>query len=255
MIQALHSSALGMLGEQEYLDTTANNIANIHTYGYKKERLNFKDALYVNMRDASNGESQENLKKGTGVIPNTIQKIYSHGPVVETGRPLDLSLNEDDTFFTVENYNGEQVYSRNGDLRISMEDGQNYLVNSEGYYILDDGFNRITIDFPATEAKVDMNGNLLNPDGEVAARLGIVTFQTTAGLESIGGNNYRETENSGAAEIAEGATLTAGFIEHSNVDMGEEMVNMIRAQRAYQLSSRVLRTADEMEGIANSLRR
>ncbi|MCH5185063.1 MAG: flagellar hook-basal body protein [Oscillospiraceae bacterium] len=255
MIQALHTSGLGMLGEQEYLDNTANNIANLHTYGYKKERLNFKDALYVNMRDASDGNSAENLKKGTGVIPNSVSKLHGHGPIIETGRNLDVNLSDEETFFVVEDYNGDQVYTRNGEFRISTEADGNFLVNSSGYYILDNGYNRININSPESGINIDMLGNIRNAEGEDVAQIAIVAFPSVSGLENIGGNVFAATELSGEAEIEENATLLQGYIEGSNVDLGEEMVNMIRAQRAYQLASRVLRTSDEMEGIANSLRK
>lgn len=256
MIQALHTAGLGMLGEQEYLDTTANNIANTNTYGYKKERLNFKDALYVNMLDASNGESTENLKKGTGVIPNSISKIFTQGPVIATERNLDVSLDDKDTFFVAEGFDGEQVYTRNGAFNVSAEEGGSFLVNSNGNYILDSDFNRIDIgETPATQIVIDINGNVLDTDGEAVAQLAVVTFPAPEELIHLGGNNFAATEASGEAEIAEGASVSQFYVEGSNVDLGEEMVNMIKAQRAYQLSSRVLRTADEMEGVANTLRK
>ncbi len=255
MIQALHTAGLGMIGEQKYLDTSANNISNIYTYGYKKDRLNFKDAMYVNMLDASNGSSEENLKKGTGVIADSISKIYTHGPMIETGRNLDVNLTDDRTFFVVENYNGEQVYTRDGFFRISNEEDGNYLVNAGGNYVLDDGYNRISVDVPESQIRIDSEGNVFGADGEAVAKMAVVSFPSTAGLEKIGGNNYAATEASGEAELVEGSVMVSGYIESSNVDLAEEMVNVIRAQRAYQLSSRVLRTADEMEGVANSLRR
>lgn len=256
MIQALHTSGLGMLGEQEFLDTTANNIANLHTYGYKRERLNFKDALYVNMLDATNAQSQENLKKGTGVIPNSISKIYLPGAAIETGRKLDTMLNETETFFAVQAANGEQAYTRNGVLNISVEEGGNFLVNSEGNYVLDNNFERINIeDVPADQIMIDVSGNILNADGENIAQIAVVSFPAPEGLEQLGSNLFAATEASGEAQIAENAGITQYYVEGSNVDLGEEMVNMIKAQRAYQLASRVLRTADEMEGVANTLRK
>lgn len=255
MIQALHTSALGMIGEQNYLDTTANNIANLNTNGYKKERLNFKDALYVNMQDASNGNSEENLKQGTGVISDSISKIHHQGPMIETGRQLDLTLTDKETFFAVEDVNGEVVYTRNGELHVSYEGGTNYLVNASGNYVLDGNMERISFDVAESQINIDQYGNLLNEEGEVISKVAVVGFPAASGLASIGGNNFAQTEASGEAEVIDDAIVTQGYIEGSNVDLGEEMVNMIRAQRAYQLASRVLQTADEMEGIANTLRK
>lgn len=256
MIQALHTSGLGMLGEQEFLDTTANNIANLHTYGYKRQRLNFKDALYVNMLDNSDANSQENLKKGTGVIPNSISKIYTPGPAIETERNLDVRLNETETFFAVQDMAGEQAYTRNGVFNISIEEGGNFLVNSEGNYVLDNNFERINIEeVPADQLVIDGTGNMFNADGENIAQIAIVTFPAPEELDPLGGNNFAATDASGEAQIAENAGMTQFYVEGSNVDLGEEMVNMIKAQRAYQLASRVLRTADEMEGVANTLRK
>ena len=257
MIQSLHTAALGMKGQQTQIDTIANNIANVDTLGYKKSRANFKDALYVAMQDPSNAESEENLQKGTGTLVVSITKTFSPGIIQDTGRALDVALIDERSFFIVSDVNGELAYTRDGSFRLSEEDGEAYLVTGSGNYVLDDSGSRIALEGNVEKITIDKNGNIFNEeigDGPFA-RLGLVTFQNLEGLKAIGNNYYVETEASGEATVVETADVKQRYIERSNVDLAEEMTNLIKAQRAYQISSRILQTADEMEEVANNLRR
>lgn len=257
MIQSLHTAALGMKGQQTQIDTIANNIANVDTLGYKKSRANFKDALYVAMQDPTNAESEENLLKGVGTLVSSITKTFSLGIIQDTGRTLDVALVDEHTFFTVADNNEEPVYTRDGSFGLSEEDGEVFLVTGSGNYVLDDGGNRIALEGNVEQIMIDEYGNIYNNDisTEPFARLGLASFQNVEGLKAIGNNYYVETEASGEATAVEKADVKQRALERSNVDLAEEMTNLIKAQRAYQISSRILKTADEMEEVANNLRR
>jgi len=255
MIQSLHTAASGMRGYQTQLDVVANNIANSQTYGYKKDVVSFKDALYSQVLDASDGESTENLLKGSGVIVDSISKVNIAGSMISTNNPLDAMLTNVDAYFTVERPDGTTAYTKDGSFAISTEDDMGYLVTGNGEYILDENGDRIGMDFEVSSLVIDQYGNMYNPENEVFATLGTVSFTNEAGLDAVGNNLFVETDFSGEAEQIENPGIQQNYLESSNVDMGDEIVNMIKAQRAYQMSSRVLSIADQMEEIANNLRR
>lgn len=254
MIQALNTAAVGMKSQQLALDTVANNIANINTVGYKKDRVNFQDALYVRMQDASNADSTANLQKGTGALIGSVSKIFTATSIMDTGAPLDVALETQEAFFVLEDSETGERYTRDGNFQLSEEDGGNYLVTQSGEYVLDTNRNRIAIDCPMEKLHIDERGNIT--DGRNSfGRLATVTFANTSGLEKMGGNTYRANASSGAAENVNDAVFRQGYLENSNVDLGQEVTNMIKAQRAYQLASRILTVSDQMEEKANNLRR
>lgn len=258
MIQAMNTAAVGMKSQQQALDTIANNIANVETVGYKKDRVNFKDTLYVAMQDASNGESTENLQKGTGAIVGSVSKMFNVSSFLGTGSMLDVALTEENAFFSVESVGGDIKYTKDGSFNLSVEDDGTYLVNHSGEYILDVNEDRIRIPDGISESDIiiDDAGNMkAEGSSDAFATLAISGFQNLSGLEKLGGNCYAPTANSGEATAVDNAAVKQGYLEASNVQLGDEITNMIKAQRAYQLSSRVLSVADQMEEKANNLRR
>lgn len=255
MIQSIHTAAAGMRGYQTQLDVVANNMANMQTYGYKKDSISFKDALYSEVVDASNANSTENLLKGSGVIVNAVTKVNTQGSMITTDSPLDAMLTNTEAYFTVELPDGTNAYTKDGSFAISAENGVGYLTTGSGYYVLDENGERISFDFAASNLVIDNNGNLHNGDGEAFAKLGAVGFTNEAGLDAVGTNLFVETEASGTPENIDNPGIEQYRVESSNVDMAEEVTNMIKAQRAYQMVSRVLTTADKMEEVANNLRR
>lgn len=256
MIQAMNTAAVGMRSQQQSLDTIANNLANVETVGYKKDRVNFKDALYVQMRDASNGESTANMQKGTGAIVGSVSKIFTATSIVNTGSPLDAALETEGAFFAAEDRNGTVKYTRDGNFKLSVENDGTYLVNNSGDYILDTNNARIRITALESEISITSKGNITDGEGNSMGILGTYTFSNLSGLEKLGGNCYAQTVNSGAAvPLGDNVTIKQRYLEASNVDMGDEVTNMIKAQRAYQMASRVLTVSDRMEEIANELRR
>lgn len=241
MIRALYSSASAMVAQQQNLDIISNNIANINTVAYKKTRPAFQDALYSAM-DARRLDEPVNLQVGNGVRVAATRRHFGQGGLQQTDRPLDFAI-DGEGFFVVMRPDGTLCYTRDGSFEVSVEQVGgavvSRLVTPQGEYVL------------------DINGQpmeVYNGREVLIERFNIVTFANPEGLESIGHNRFVETEASGPAINSYQATVRQGFIELSNVDLASEMAQLILAQRAYQLSSRVLQSADEMERLANNLR-
>ena len=266
MIQALYTAASGMVGQQKNIDVIANNVSNINTDGFKMSRLDFQDCLYRRMLSPVDNSPQKNLQHGTGAIEYQVAKLFLQGPIRDTDRPLDFSL-EGNGFFMVENPNpleeneglDEILYTRSGNFYISPEtEGAEggYLVDSSGRFVLSSDGERIFISDPSTLA-VDTQGYLSQTDyhGTVTeiAWLGLADFTNRSGLASVGDNLYMATLNSGD-ETEAMATVRSNSLESSNVDYGEEVTRLIRAQRAYQIASRCITTADQMMQQVNNIR-
>lgn len=388
MLQALWSASSGMLAQQISMDNVANNVANVNTTGYKKNRTEFQDLLYSQVREPGtelrNGQVIGNgLQVGSGVRPAATLMMFDQGVLQQTDNPTDFAISGNG-FFEVIMPDGSRAYTRDGEFKI---DGDGYLVTSQGYIInmeaedgglmtftegtgqvnigsngaiyqdrelfqleaytftgdgalekLESGLMRPTdesgeavllseIEFEDEEELTDEEGNpiasaekevyqtyyqVILPDGETAytaqnsfkideegrlvtidggyplepevfidleagelplqagdvvsadsegmvriptemGRLNIVQFANPAGLEKTGSNLYIQTDNSGAAQQAADFKVSQGSLEMSNVQVAEEMVNMMMAQRAYEMSSRSIKTADEMLGMANTL--
>jgi len=241
MIRALYSSASAMVAQQQNLDIISNNIANINTVAYKKTRTAFQDALYSAI-DARRALQPVNLQIGNGVRVSATRRHFRQGNLQQTGRRLDFAI-EGEGFFVLLRPDGALCYTRDGSFQVSAEQvGQRVigrLVTPQGEYVL------------------DVNGQPMEiHDGQEVSveSFNIVTFANPEGLEAIGHNRFVATEASGPAYNVFQPTVRQGFLELSNVDLAEEMTELILAQRAYQLSSRVLQSADEMERLANNLR-
>ena len=254
MIKALNNAASGIVAGQKNVDTIANNIANINTTGYKKSRADFKDAVYSALINPENPQSAVNLQQGSGVLISSISKLFSAGTFIETDNPLDFSLT-DDGFFAVENDEGEVLYTRDGSFKISQYEGEQYLVNQQGYYVLDDNMLRITVYGDIDNMKADSEGYItFENESEPMFKIGVYDFANKSGLEAVGGNAFSETDASGQAFSVNAPIVKQKSLEGSNVDIADEMTNLIKAQRAYQIAARAISTADEMEALANNLR-
>ncbi len=267
MIQSFYTGANGLRSQQLNIDVISNNVANIGTTGFKHVRADFKEALYNRMRNPVDNTPKMNLQHGTGVVPMQTNRIFQQGIAMPSDNPLDMMI-EGDGFFTiegVENTEGERVntYTREGAFFVSVpeegEEGGGYLVNSEGRFVLDSEGERIQILGDASNLKVDPDGSLIytsasGEDLDSGIKLGIATFVNPTGLRMTGSNLFMETENSGTAEAMENPKVTNYALEGSNVNYSLEATRLIRAQRAYQFASRVITTADQMAGLANSIR-
>ena len=262
MIRALWTAATGMESQQINLDVVANNLANVNTVGFKRSRADFQELLYQEERQpgaASSPTTQipTGIEIGLGVMPVATQKIFSVGNMEQTNNPLDLAI-EGDGFFKITMPNGDIAYTRAGSFKL---DNEGRMVNSNGYPMDPE----ITIPADTTQITISADGIVSVAQGgsNVPTEVGsieLAKFINPAGLRPIGKNLFLATEASGD-EITgvpgeEGmATLNQGFLEMSNVNVVEEMVNLIISQRAYEINSKAIQAADDMLQLANNLRR
>ncbi|MBS2038442.1 flagellar basal-body rod protein FlgG [bacterium] len=261
MMRALRTAATGMSAQQINLDTVANNLANVNTSGFKRTRIDFQDLMYQSLRVAgSPSQDRQNptgLQVGLGVRAAATQKIFSQGLFEQTENPLDCVI-EGDGFFQVTMPDSTLAYTRDGAFK---RDSGGNLVTSEGYLIEP----AVVIPPEATSISIAGDGTISAqlPNSSEPSQLGKLTlarFSNPAGLISQGKNLYTVSAASGQPVVSapgtQGAgTITQGFLEKSNVSVVEEMVNMISAQRAYEVNSKVIQGADKMLEIASNLTR
>lgn len=236
---AFYNGASGLVAHQGAMEQVANNIANVNTVGYKPTRPEFDDLLYTKMYT-----NEEKPMGGHGVKLSSADLLYGQASVQQTGIALDFALMTDG-FFAVENPDGERAYTRNGAFDISVEGKIGFLVDGEGRYVLDSKGQQISI-----PAKSDGTFDLDN----LKDRIGVFQFSNPYGLEPVNNTVFRKTEISGEAAPAQEYRIREQALENSGVHLADEMTNMIVTQRAYQLSARIVRAADEMEEIVNNLR-
>ncbi len=263
-MRALWSAATGMKGIQVAIDNISNNLANVNTFAYKKTRTEFKDLLYekLNTSDFTDGfGSPVNIEVGHGVQPSATIRSFTQGNLQQTGNDLDVAI-VGDGFFVVRDENNKERYTKDGAFKRSVADDTIRLATSDGYFIQGvDGDIELGEDI--SEIMIDGNGEIqvkrLNSDEiEVLGTLKLVKFTNPAGLESLGSNLYGDTDASGKAvegEDGSAGTVKQGFIEMSNVQVVEEMINLIAAQRAYEINSKTIQTSDQMLELANNLKR
>lgn len=263
-MRALWTAASGMKAQQLNIDTISNNLSNVNTTGFKKHRIEFKDLMYEKLRttDFNDGEGKPvNLEVGHGVMPAATVRSFTQGSFEQTNNNLDLAVNGDG-FFVVRDNNDNLFYTKDGSFKLSIEDGEAKVATADGYYLQSDAGD--------VELGRDFSEIFVNPDGLVSVKrtdseeieeistLNIVKFPNPAGLESMGKNLFKETTASGEyVESFQGdaGEILQGFLETSNVQVVEEMIKLITAQRAYEINSKSIQTADEMLQMANNLRR
>ncbi|OGU33898.1 MAG: flagellar basal-body rod protein FlgG [Ignavibacteria bacterium GWB2_35_6b] len=261
--RALTTAASGMYAQQVNIEVISNNIANINTTSFKKSRAEFQDLMYQEV--AASPENLENpgviessnstLQVGNGVILSSTQKLFEQGDLQQTGNTLDVAI-YGEGFIQVRRNDGTFAYTRDGALKISS-DGS--LVSSGGH-VLEPGFN---IGQEALNISITTDGlvKVMEVGGETVelGNLELVKFVNPGGLKALGNNLYEETESSGAPILGTPGSngfgeLQQGFLESSNVDIVEEMISMITAQRAYEINSKTVKTVEEMMTMANNLK-
>ncbi len=262
MIRALWTAASGMMAQQLNIDTISNNLANVNTTGFKKNRAEFEDLIYQTTAEAGTPVATgltlpTGIQIGLGVRPSATQKLFMQGNIYQTENPLDIAI-EGDGFFQVTLPDGTVAYTRDGSFKL---DANGNIVTSDGYFIEPP----ITIPQNATSISISPEGVVsVKIPGQVAAQnvgqIQLARFVNPAGLKAIGDNLFKETDASGAPIVANPGTngmgnLRQGFLEASNVQVVEEMVKLITAQRAYESNSKSIQTADDMLRIANGLKR
>ncbi|WP_104201960.1 flagellar basal-body rod protein FlgG [Billgrantia saliphila] len=253
MIKSLWTAKTGLESQQVKLDVISNNLANVSTNGFKRSRAVFEDLLYQNLRQPGAQNDVQNrlpsgMQVGTGVRPVATERLHTQGGLEHTENSRDLAINGNG-FFQVLMPDGNTAYTRDGSFQLN-ENGQ--MVTANGYplepaIIIPDNALSISI---GEDGIVSVTQPGVNQSLEVG-QITISTFVNPTGLESIGGNLYVETTSSGPRNEAmpgmNGAgRLFQGYVETSNVNVVEEMVNMIQTQRAYEINSRAVQTSDEM---------
>ncbi|RMH36161.1 MAG: flagellar basal-body rod protein FlgG [Nitrospirae bacterium] len=263
MIRAMHTASTGMAAQQLNIDTIAHNLANVNTTAFKRSRAEFADLLYQIQRlpgaNASNvGVFPVGMQVGVGVRPVTVAKEFVQGNLRQTFNELDLAI-EGAGFFQVTRPDGTTMYTRSGSFK---RDNTGNLVTGDGDTLVP------TITIPSGALKIDIGQDgtvsVLLPGVAQATQVGqiqLVRFDNPSGLVAQGNNLFMESTASGPAQqgtpgFATGfGLIQQGFLETSNVNIADEMVNMIIAQRSYELNAKAIQAADDMMAVANNLRR
>jgi len=266
MVRSLWTGASGMIGQQANIDTISNNLANVNTHGYKKQRADFEDLLYQTIRTAGTPATEDTVtpvgvQMGHGVKLADTQRVFSQGALQQTEVPTDVAITGEG-FFRIQMYDGSLAYTRNGNFKV---DSDGRLVTSNGYWVIPD----IVLPelFMIETLNVTQDGRVsvkVPRDGEEVevdvGRIELYRFPNPVGLSAIGENLYKVSQASGEAIPGtpgyEGmGKLRHRFLEMSNVAVVQEMVNLIVAQRAYEFNSRTIQTSDSMLGTATTLKR
>jgi len=262
MIRSLYSAATGMEAQKLNIDVIANNLANVNTVGFKKSRADFQDLLYQTLRapgaiSAEGTQIPSGIQVGLGVRPVAVQKNFLQGDFMLTTNPLDIVI-EGDGFFQITQPDGTLAYTRAGAFKL---DSDGRIVNSDGYPLE-----------PAITIPANTLTTTIGSDGQVSVliagsntptqigQIELARFINPGGLKAIGKNLFTPTGSSGDPTTGnpstEGlGTVAQGFLEMSNVNVVEEMVNMIISQRAYEVTSKAVQASDEMLQTANNMKR
>ena len=261
-MRSLSTAATGMLAQQLNVEVISNNIANMNTTGFKRQRAEFQDLLYQNLQRTGAQSSDtgtiipSGVEVGVGVKAASVYRVFEQGNLVSTDNPYDLAI-QGNGLFRVQLPSGEDAYTRSGSFQLSPT-GQ--IVTTDGYTVSPG----ITIPADAVDVSINSSGEVeVKTDGSVDAtivgQLDLAIFYNDAGLESIGDNLFKETPASGAPNISVPGSpgygsILQGFVETSNVNAVSEITALITAQRAYEMNSRVITTSDEMLRATTSLR-
>jgi flagellar basal-body rod protein FlgG len=263
MVRSLYTAATGMEAQQLFMDTISHNLSNVNTTGFKRSKVEFQDLLYQTLKEPGvlNQEGEmapTGIEVGLGVKPAATQKIFDEGSLSQTGNPLDVAI-QGEGFFQVTLPDGTIGYTRDGSFKKTAE---GTIVSSDGYPLsqqinIPQGASQLNIDSASGKVTVILAGQQTSTE---LGQIELARFVNPAGLKSLGDNLYSETEASGQPTINAPSedgmgTLSQGYLETSNVQIVDEMVNMISAQRAYEIVSKSVQVADEMMQVANNLKR
>jgi flagellar basal-body rod protein FlgG len=258
MIRSLWTASTGMSSQQLNMDVIAHNLANANTTGYKRSRANFQDLMYQTVvapgaQTSNDTQIPSGMQIGMGSKSVSVEKLFSQGEFSQTDNPLDLAI-EGKGFFKILN-GSDEVYSRAGAFKL---DKDGVICDAEGNRMQPE----VSIPKEAVSVTIDPGGSLSVTDqtGKVLAthQMKLYSFQNPAGLLSVGRNYFKTTDASGDEQegtpgVDGYGTLLSGFLENSNINVVEEMVNMIIGQRAYEANSKIIKTSDEMLQIANNV--
>jgi len=253
MNRSLYIAATGMNAQQSQMDVISNNLANVSTNGFKGSRAVFEDLMYQTLRQPGANSTQETelpsgSQVGTGVQQVATERLFTQGNLQQTGNSKDVAINGNG-FFQVQMPDGTINYTRDGSFQTNS---QGQLVTSSGYQVIP----AITIPVNATSLTIGSDGVVTitvpgSTNNQTVGTLQLATFINPAGLQSNGENLYSETASSGTPNVAApgsngSGTLNQGYVEASNVNVVQELVNMIQTQRAYEINSKAVTTSDQM---------
>lgn len=274
MVRSLWTAATGMIAQQNNVDTIANNLANVNTTGYKTETNEFKSLLYQTLQTkTTTAHAVENkpigAQVGLGVRNASITSQFTNGALLESESATSFAI-QGKGFFAVRGNDGQTYYTRNGDFNFMMNaQGGLTLANSDGLPVLNTNGQPITLNgnYIANRVEVDATGQLMYPDAQnnpqpiAGMQIGMTQFQNSKGLTKEGDSLYAVSAASGQPmneatnNNLEKSVIRQGYLEGSNVQVADEMVNLIVAQRAYELNSKAITTTDDMMQTANQLKR
>ncbi|MCL5036199.1 MAG: flagellar basal-body rod protein FlgG [Chloroflexi bacterium] len=252
MMRSLYTAASGMMAQQASIDNISNNLANVQSTSFKKSRLDFQDLLYAHTQDPGT-EATAGTQIGMGVRSVATQKLFTTGSLRQTGNNFDVAI-QGDGFYSVKMPDGRDVYTRDGAFKL---DGEGNLTSSAGYSL------GIKIPKDVTNVEISQDGRVsgipMNSTEPVEiGQIKLTRFLNPAGLRAVGGNLYEWTPVAGQKVEDKPAapgmgSLAQGYLEQSNVNVVEEMINIIQAQRAYEINQKSVQAADEMMRQANQL--
>ncbi len=258
-MKAMQTAATGMEAQTLRIDTIANNLANADTTGFKKSQVDFAELMYITMRWPGGGSTQDTstptgLQVGSGVFPVSTLKIFTEGTVNSTAGQCDMAI-DGPGFFQVETPSGATQYTRDGNFRVNVD---GLMVNSQGFPI----YPQLTIPQDSTAISIGSDGTVTaqSSDGTptTVGQIQLANFRNPAGLSSEGSNMYAETVASGAPQTGSAGSagygqIKQGYLETSNVDVVNELVDLITAQRTYELNSKVVKAGDHILQTTNQI--
>lgn len=272
MMRSLWTAASGMISQQTNVDVISNNLANVNTTGYKTETAQFKTLLYQTTQaktTSANGDTKPvGAQVGLGTRNSAITAVFTQGSITTTNRATDFAI-DGNGFFAVQDDNGDTLYTRNGSFNWAIgNNGGIMLCSQEGYPVLDTDGAAIELgeEYKADKITIDESGNICYPDESnnpqpTGYTIGLVQFANASGLEKCSDSTYKETDASGIPvteaydDSLKKSKIKQNCLEASNVQVVDEMVNLIVAQRAYEMNSKAIQASDEMLSQANQLRR
>ncbi len=260
MMRSLWTAASGMTSQTQNINVIANNLANVNTTGFKKSRPDFQDLMYQTVQNPGSPSTNAaqipvGIQFGMGSRLAAVSKQFTPGDFQNTGGQLDMAI-EGDGFFQIQLPDGSTAYTRAGAFKM---DSNGRIVTSDGYplipeIVIPNNSTKITIGTDGTVSAVQAGQTSASTVGNIQ----LASFTNPAGLSSMGRNLYQQTDASGNPTTGTPGqtglgTISQGFLEMSNVNVAEEMVNMIIGQRAYEANSKAITTSDQMLQTANNL--
>lgn len=271
MIRSLYTAASGMIAQQTNVDVISNNIANVNSTGYKTSKAEFKSLLYQNLQTRStsaNGDQKPiGAQVGSGVRNSSITTYFTQGSLQPSENKFALGL-DGEGFFSVKGADGGTYYTRNGDFQVGVSSNGYMLCDQAGFPVLDSKGAPIEFDatYDTSKIAITSGGKLIYTDKtgkttDMGIKVGVYQFGNPAGLANEGGTTYSATGSSGPATeeststTLKASTISQGMLEASNVEVAKEMINLIVAQRAYEMNSKAIQASDDMMSQANQLKR